>query len=371
MIEGLLSLLGAASDGLGLFSGITSLVRGNRTREHLSRIQASLAGMSLKVEQLADRILYITNMPGVRDITKSRQQYVNDLKKARQFLRPVQQSLGDDLLASSIIATPQKLARAIENDPFDLLLDTRPIHHAAIHPNMIPLMFHDSGQAYLGWQSRNGLENMFDTQCDNLWLPSIGSSLVKSQPSTNLEPTRTRKQTDALASGRINADRLSILKRRAELQRICNMAVRMREDLHTPKELTAEFPKKYAPFRPENIELWQEAAELGITNGMYLFGVNLENVGETTEARLWLQKACSQGHLIAKRDLGDILLDGDAPNLGLSLLKEAAMAGDARACLSLALRYEDGDGVPRCKKRARDYMKKAADLGDYDAQLLL
>ena len=171
MIEGLLSLLGAASDGLGLFSGITSLVRGNHTREQLNRIQASLTGISLQVEQLADRILYVTNMPAVRDITKSRQEFVNDLKKARQFLQPVQQSLGDDLLASSIIATPQKLARAIGKDPFDLLLDTRPIHRAAIHPNMIPIMFHDSGQAYLGWQSRNGLENMFDTQCDNLWLP--------------------------------------------------------------------------------------------------------------------------------------------------------------------------------------------------------
>ncbi|MEA2013774.1 MAG: hypothetical protein U9N38_00460 [Thermodesulfobacteriota bacterium] len=196
MIEGLLSLLGTASDGLGLFSGITSLIRGKQTREHLNRIEASLTGISLHVERLADRILYVTNMPAVRDLAKSRQDCVGDLTQTRHFLQPVQQSLGDDLLASSIIATPPKLARAIGNDPFDLLMDTRPIHRATYHPNMVPLMFQDGGQLYLGWQSRNGLENMFDVQCDDLWLPSADRYALESRPQTNYERTQRSQESN-------------------------------------------------------------------------------------------------------------------------------------------------------------------------------
>lgn len=172
MIEGILSLLGAASDGVGLFSSITSLIRGSQTRDHLKRIEASLDGISLRVEQLADRILYVTNMPAVLDIGKTQQQSVADLHKARRLLEAVQLSLDDDLLASSIIATPQKLAHAMANDAFELLMDTRPLHRATSHPNMVPIMFHDRGQPYLGWQSRSGLENMFDVQCDPRWLPA-------------------------------------------------------------------------------------------------------------------------------------------------------------------------------------------------------
>lgn len=198
MIEGLLSLLGAASDGLGLFSGITSLIRGNQTREHLNRIESSLSGISLHVERLADRILYVTNMSAVRDVAKSRQDYIGDLTQARQLLQPVQQSLGDDLLASSIVSTPPKLARAIGNDPFDLLMDTRPIHRATYHPNMVPLMFQDGGQPYLGWQSRNGLENMFDVQCDDIWLPSSGTPTPQSVPQASYErPQRIQNSNPA------------------------------------------------------------------------------------------------------------------------------------------------------------------------------
>lgn len=187
MIEGLLSLLGAASDGLGLFSGITSLIRGNQTREHLNRIESSVHGISLHVERLTDRILYVTNMPAVRDAGKSRQEHVADLTQARHLLHPLQQSLGDDLLASSIVATPPKLAHAIGNDPFDLLMDTRPIHRANYHPNMVPLMFQDGGQPYLGWQSRNGLKNMFDVQCDDIWLPSGTASPSHTQSQLSYE----------------------------------------------------------------------------------------------------------------------------------------------------------------------------------------
>ena len=192
MIENLLSLLGAASDGLGLFSGITSLIRGSQTREHLNRIEASLNGVSMHVERLADRILYVTNLSAVCDAAKSRQKYVSDLKQARRFLQPVQESLGDDLLASSIIATPPKLAQAIINDPFDLLLDTRPIHRVANHPNMVPLMFQDGNQSYLGWQSRDGLKNMFDVECDKLWLPTVEMNTPQEHYLTNYESNPAR-----------------------------------------------------------------------------------------------------------------------------------------------------------------------------------
>lgn len=185
--------------------------------------------------------------------------------------------------------------------------------------------------------------------------------------------TTGRQRTDNARSRPIDSDMMSVLKRRAKLQEICAMAVTMNEEalLGTPDEYKSNFPEEHAPFAPDNMYKWQEAAQLGIADGQYLFGVSLDNVGETTEAKQWLDKAAAEGHLLARRALGEILLNRDDPQRGLCFLIEAGNAGDAVAWHLLARRYKYGEGVPKSKKKAREYERKAAKLGHFRAQLLL
>ena len=167
-------------------------------------------------------------------------------------------------------------------------------------------------------------------------LSSIATKIVKV---VQLEHSGTngRKRKDSAGIAMIDSDRMSVLKRRAELQKICHIAVTMREEarLGTPKEYRRKFPLEYAPFAPENMHMWQEAAQLGIADGQYLFGEFLDNVGERSEAKHWLGRATAEGHLLAKRALGGILLDGEDPQRGLYLLLEAGNAGDAIAWFEL------------------------------------
>lgn len=181
------------------------------------------------------------------------------------------------------------------------------------------------------------------------------------------------KKADNSSIAAIDNDRMAALKRRAELQKICHLAVKMHEQalLGIPKEYRSDISLEYAPFASDNMDKWQEAAQIGISDGQYLFGMCLDNVGETNEARKWLERASKEGHLSAMRELGEILLDSENYQEGLHLLLKAGDEGDANAYYNLARRYEDGDGVPKSQKKAHEFDKKAAALGHYDSKLFL
>jgi TPR repeat protein len=155
-----------------------------------------------------------------------------------------------------------------------------------------------------------------------------------------------------------------------ELEKCCYFAVIVGEEalLGIPKEERIEFSPAYAPFKPENLSAWQEAAGLGILNGCYLLGHYLVNVGKTEEGSRWLKIAISKGHVQAKRALGEFLLDKGKTGEGLRLLQELADSGDAPACNSLAIRYQNGEGVPRSRAKYRSYLERAARLGSRYAQ---
>ena len=171
----------------------------------------------------------------------------------------------------------------------------------------------------------------------------------------------------------IENDKLIRCKRYMELDKLCNLALTIGEQalLGIPKEDRIEFSPHYAPYNPDNLRTWQEAANLGVPNGCFLLGQNLINGGETEEGLRWLETAISKGHRQAKRALGEFLLDYGKTNAGLRLLEEAADSGDACACDCLAHRYDDGNGVPQSKSKYRSYLKRAARLGSHMAQLFL
>ena len=111
--------------------------------------------------------------------------------------------------------------------------------------------------------------------------------------------------------------------RYVELQSLCHMAQQMEEQalLGIPHESRVRYPAELAPYRPENLETWRESAELGVLDGQYLFGKYLLNSGHADEGKRWLADAAASGHLPAKRDLGEALLDLGQSSEGLPLLQ--------------------------------------------------
>lgn len=158
-----------------------------------------------------------------------------------------------------------------------------------------------------------------------------------------------------------------------ELQKTCWQAVTMEQEALTgiPQHERREFPKEAAPYAPQNVGKWEDAARLGIPDGQYLFGQCLISGGQTEAGLQWLKAAVSQDHTQAKRALGDFLLDRGEHERGLALLLEAADSGDAYACERLAERYDEGDGVKRSKRKYRLYLRRAAAMGSDTADLFL
>ncbi len=162
-------------------------------------------------------------------------------------------------------------------------------------------------------------------------------------------------------------------KRYLELKKLCLLAITVEQQslLGVPREDRIKFSQEYAPFKPENMANWQEAAKLGILNGCYLYGKCLLNSGQTEQGISWLLIAVGQCHEQAKRTLGDYLLDHGQCREGLQFLQEAADGGDGYACERLAHLHMDGDCVSKSRPKYRYYLKRAVSLGNHNAEVFL
>jgi len=138
----------------------------------------------------------------------------------------------------------------------------------------------------------------------------------------------------------------------------CRKAVCLGEERIVGDRKTSYSPE-YAPYKAENLPKWERAAELGILDGIFLFGNNLCDKGRQDEGLAWLEKAARQGHRPAKRCLGTHLVDSGDAVRGISYLQEAADENDPEACWTLANYYREGKSVARSTKRYRHWMKKA------------
>lgn len=72
------------------------------------------------------------------------------------------------------------------------------------------------------------------------------------------------------------------VQQRMEFGRLCFQAVTMEQGalLGVPAELRSRFSKGLAAYRPENLEIWKQAAHLGIADGQYLYGNCFLTTGE-------------------------------------------------------------------------------------------
>lgn len=113
----------------------------------------------------------------MQDVTQSRQRTIDNLRDVRASLEPVQKAVGEEILSSAMIETPDKMQNALAKSPWEVLLDIRPASLAAKsdNPDRVPILFSHNGVYYIGWQMRGTLVPAFDCQYDELWVPSSDS----------------------------------------------------------------------------------------------------------------------------------------------------------------------------------------------------
>ena len=199
MLEGILSLMGSYNTAHNFCQNVSGLLLGKKddSLQYLERINRNLEGIHNKFEHLSDHIVYAKSLSAVEDVTRTRQQKIEDLREARQYLEPVQQTLGQEIVSSAIVVTPEKMQQALQKNPWDVLMEVRPASFASKppDPDLVPILFIHNNVQYIGWQKRGMLPIMFDCELNELWLPPT-SSLVSptGTPLTQLTPMSKLKQ---------------------------------------------------------------------------------------------------------------------------------------------------------------------------------
>jgi formylglycine-generating enzyme required for sulfatase activity len=123
------------------------------------------------VEKLDERMLYLPEVQVLRDTSRQAQQLIDDLRTVKESLLPFQRALGEDLLSSALMITPDKMQQAFK-DPWKSLIDVRPLGLASrpSNPDLIPIAFEHGTEKYLGWQMLGMLPMMFNCELEQLWI---------------------------------------------------------------------------------------------------------------------------------------------------------------------------------------------------------
>jgi formylglycine-generating enzyme required for sulfatase activity len=184
MLSTFLSLINNFNSPHDTYNKVSAIIKGgnDKTLQYLKQI----AG---RFERLSDKILYAKNLQGVQDITQSRQRYVGNLREVGDSLEWVQRVMGNEILSSALIWTPQKMQKAMQNNPWEVLLDIRPVNLATKppYPDRVPILFQYRGVPFIGWQQRSALPIIFDCQYDDeLWVPTqlerLSTSILQKKP---------------------------------------------------------------------------------------------------------------------------------------------------------------------------------------------
>jgi hypothetical protein len=164
-------------------AGIHSWFSGLHSGRDQKRLLEEVSRMRLAVERLTDHILYVPAIKEVRDLTASRRTQLEERQAIAELLGPLQNALQDEIVATAIIATPERLRTAFAKDPWEVLFSIRPIGKLKkpSDPDIIPVVFAESGLYYIGWQMRGALPGLLDCA----YKPAIR---VAPAPSVQLNP---------------------------------------------------------------------------------------------------------------------------------------------------------------------------------------
>ena len=174
----IISLASGANTVIDLYKNVSGLWKG----QNIDRMLDGLHRINASIERLSDTIIYAPTFEGVVDTTRKVQNKVQDLRLVRQALEPVQRVMGDTMLSSGLIVTPERMQEEIAKNAWDVFDEVRPYDKFYRHPNpiMVPVMFTHGGVPYVGWLKRGLLRGAFN--CDLTELPGLGGDAGASEP---------------------------------------------------------------------------------------------------------------------------------------------------------------------------------------------
>jgi hypothetical protein len=161
----MLEFLAILSDVLGIHGWFTGIRQGKLQDQMLDEILR----VGTKVEQLSEHILYASSIHQVRDITKTNQEQLFDKRQIREFLDPIQRSIRNDVLATAIISTPERIRYAFRKNPREVLFSISPLDKVEIpdNPDAVPILFSDQGFYHVGWQMKGALPSLLNCEYDS------------------------------------------------------------------------------------------------------------------------------------------------------------------------------------------------------------
>ena len=186
----ILSIAGGVSQAVNIYKFVSTLAKGSDAE----RVLGALDRIHAQVERLNDNILYAPGIEGLSPLGGTAHR-INGLREARAILEPVQVALGGEIVSSGLIETPDKMERAIIENPWAVLEDIRPQHLAVRHanPDKTPVLFMHQGVRYIGWQMRGALPLLFN--CELRDLPGLGASLTPESWDTPRVPSLQANQS--------------------------------------------------------------------------------------------------------------------------------------------------------------------------------
>lgn len=139
------------------FTGVSSGDTMNAKIKALSNNQANII-------RLSDRLLYAPDFQ--QAINTEHFGRLSKPKEVHDLLNPISSAIDEDILASAVISTPEKLKKAFQKDPWELLLDIRPVSRTKkpANPDLVPISFLDGHTQYIGWQTKGALPILLN--CD-------------------------------------------------------------------------------------------------------------------------------------------------------------------------------------------------------------
>ena len=192
-------IIGSAAGGIikaswDLYDKISAIrTGGTQIERYLDQITSRLGKQNVAIERLSDNVLYARDLDAVRDATLSRQRRVEDLRQVRATLEPVAKAVGEDIVSSAMIWTPDKLKNAMAN-PWETLLYIQPLTLAKAPdtPSLVPFLFEHGDTRYMGWQTKGMVRVIFDCEYDETLLkPAAPSQLAKVHSLDSSNPPRS------------------------------------------------------------------------------------------------------------------------------------------------------------------------------------
>jgi len=174
MFETALTIWEIATRSHDTYKCLSSLVFGNKQEQYLQEIATDMKDLKVHIERLSDTMLYAVNLEGVRTARQENQHYINNLRKIRHLLEPIQQTLQQPMLASALVTAPHP--RKELKAPREALTMISPLEYVTVPLIVddkswdgVPVVFEEHGRYFVGWQSPKRLSRELGCEYHAQW----------------------------------------------------------------------------------------------------------------------------------------------------------------------------------------------------------